>query len=200
MTHIQIVVGSTRPGRIGRPIADWLFELSLEVGSASFELVDIADFALPLMDEAKHPRLAQYEHEHTRRWSETIARADGYVFVTPEYNHSFPASLKNAIDYLHNEWTFKPVAFVSYGGIAAGTRAVQHLKTVLTAFQMISVLEGVNVPMVLSLMDRDKRFRPGEDITAAARLMLERTIAWANHQAPLVRRQTTNTPKGKEST
>lgn len=188
MTHIQIIVGSTRPGRIGRPIADWLFDLSDAVTDASFELVDIQDFALPLMDEPRHPRLSQYEHEHTRRWSERITQADGYVFVTPEYNHSFPASLKNAIDYLHSEWMFKPAGFLSYGGIAAGTRAVQHLKTVLAAFQMIPVLEGVNVPMVFSLMDQEKRFRPNDEIAVAARLMLERTVAWANHQAPLIKR------------
>lgn len=188
MTHIQIIVGSVRPGRIGLPIAEWLMGIAATRQDATFELVDLKDMALPLMDEPRHPRLGQYEHDHTKHWSATVSRADGYVFVTPEYNHSFPASLKNAIDFLHNEWMYKPVSFVSYGGIAAGTRAVQHLKTVLAAFQMVSVLEGVNIPMVLSLFDPERKFKPGPEIEAAARLMLERTVFWARHQAPLVRR------------
>lgn len=187
MPNILIIVGSTRPGRIARPIAEWLLEVSRDIDAATFELVDIEDFRLPLLNESKHPRMGQYEHEHTRRWSEAISRGDGYVFVTPEYNHSFPAALKNAIDYLHNEWVYKPAGFMSYGGIAAGTRAVQHLKTVLSAFQMVSVLEGVNVPMVMSLLDQKKRFVPGDEITVATRLMLQRVVFWADHQASLVK-------------
>jgi NAD(P)H-dependent FMN reductase len=188
MPHIQIIVGSTRPGRIGLPIAQWLMGLAAGRTDATYELVDIADFALPVMDEPRHPRLGQYEHEHTRRWSECVSRADGFVLVTPEYNHSFPGSLKNALDYLHNEWRFKPAGFVSYGGIAAGIRSVQHLKTVLEAFQMIPVLEGVNIPMVHALFDADRSFRPDGAIEDAARLMLDRVTFWANHQAPLVQR------------
>lgn len=188
MPHIQIIIGSTRPGRIGLPIAQWLMALTQGRKDASYELVDLAEFALPVMNEPRHPRLAQYEHDHTKRWSENVKRADGFVLVTPEYNHSFPASLKNALDYLHNEWRLKPAGFVSYGGIAAGIRSVQHLKTVLEAFQMIPVLEGVNIPMVHSLFDSEKVFRPGKEIEDAARLMLDRVTFWALHQAPLIQR------------
>jgi NAD(P)H-dependent FMN reductase len=186
MPHIQIIVGSTRPGRIGLAIARWLAAIAETRTDATYELIDLAEVALPLMDEPRHPRHADYEHDHTKRWSEIVSRADGYVFVTPEYNHSYPASLKNALDYLHNEWRYKPVGFVSYGGIAAGTRAVQHLKTVLNAFQMIPVNEGVNIPLVLSLFDAQKVFDPGKGIQDAASLMLDRLTFWALHQAPIV--------------
>jgi NAD(P)H-dependent FMN reductase len=186
--HLQIIAASTRQERIGFPIAQWIERLAKERDDFTSELIDLREIGLPLFDEPHHPRLGKYVHEHTRRWSALIRQADGYVFVTPEYNHSFPASLKNAIDHLHNEWQFKPVGFVSYGGVAAGTRAVQHLKTVLASLQMVPVLEGVQIPFVKSLFGDDGAFNPDKGLEDAARLMLERTGFWMRQQSPLVRR------------
>ncbi len=185
MPLIQVIVASTREGRIGRHVADWVVEVGRARGGAEIELVDLKDVALPMFDEAKHPRLGQYAHEHTKRWSASVSRADGFVFVTPEYNHSFPASLKNAIDYLHNEWQFKPVGFVSYGGVAAGTRAVQALKPVLAALQMVPVLEGVNIPFVHANLGADGRFNAPDGLADATKLMFERTEFWIDRQASL---------------
>jgi NAD(P)H-dependent FMN reductase len=128
MATLQIIIASTRPGRAGLPIGQWFHERALGHGGFDIDLVDLADLNLPFMDEPSHPRLRRYTHQHTRDWSARVEAADAFVFVTPEYNHGFNAPLKNAIDYLHDEWRHKPVGFVSYGGVAAGTRAVQMLK------------------------------------------------------------------------
>ncbi|RST86731.1 NADPH-dependent oxidoreductase [Aquibium carbonis] len=185
MPIIQIVVASTREGRIGRSVADWVFEVGRERGGAEIELVDLKDVALPMFDEPNHPRLGQYMNDHTKRWSAKVAGADAFIFVTPEYNHSFPASLKNAIDYLHNEWLYKPVGFVSYGGVAAGTRAVQALKPVLAALQMIPVLEGVSIPFVHTNLGADGRFNAPDGLADATKLMFARTEFWIARQASL---------------
>jgi len=159
--RLGVVVGSTRPGRVGRPVADWAVERAEAHGAFQVELFDLAAVALPLLDEPGHPRLGDYHHDHTRTWSAMVDRADAFVFVTPEYNHSFPAALKNAIDYLHAEWRDKPVGFVSYGGVAGGTRAVSALKPVVATLKMVPVPEGVIVPFVHKMID-DGRFEPGE--------------------------------------
>jgi NAD(P)H-dependent FMN reductase len=188
MPHVQIIVASTRQGRIGLPIAEWIAGLAAARSDYTSELVDLRAVNLPMFDEPNHPRLMKYEHEHTKAWSATVAKADGFVFVTPEYNHSFPASLKNAIDYLHNEWSHKPVGFVSYGGVAAGTRSVQALKPVLASLQMVPVLEGVNIPFVHALFNAEKKFVPEKGLDDAARLMLDRVGFWMAHQMPLSRK------------
>jgi NAD(P)H-dependent FMN reductase len=128
MPKLHVILASTRPGRAGEPIADWFVERAAAHGAFDVELVDLAEVALPFMDEPNHPRLRRYTHEHTKAWSARVDSADAFVFVTPEYNYGLTAPLKNAIDYLHFEWQHKPVGFVSYGGVAAGTRAVQMLK------------------------------------------------------------------------
>src|ERR1700712_2192642 len=120
-----------------------------------------------MFDEPHHPRFGRYEHEHTREWSATVDRADAFVFVTPEYNYGFNAATKNAIDYLHAEWRNKPVGFVSYGGGAAGTRAVQMLKLVVTALGMVPVLESVNIPFVQQFVDDGGGFVPNDILVGA---------------------------------
>jgi len=122
---VAIVTGSTRPGRNNEAVARWVFELATERSDADFELVDIAEYGLPLLDEPLPPSLGKYTHAHTRRWAAKIASFDAYVFVTPEYNHGIPAALKNAIDYLFLEWNNKAAGFVSYAG-TGGVRAVAH--------------------------------------------------------------------------
>ena len=126
---IHIIIGSTRPGRVGPQIAQWLISnLSIDT-NGEYEIVDIADFKLPIFDERIHPSLNQYEHTHTKTWSQKIKSADAYIFLTPEYNAGYPASLKNAIDYLYHEWQDKPVMIASYG-VGGGPTASAQLRQV----------------------------------------------------------------------
>ena len=181
---LQVIVGSTRPGRIGRPLGEWARDVAVAHGGFEVELVDLAEVDLPLLDESSHPRLGRYEHDHTKRWSATVARADAFVLVVPEYNHGYNAAVKNAIDYLHAEWQHKPVGFVSYGGVAAGTRAVQQLKPVLAALHMVALPEAVNIPMVGKVVV-DGAVQPTEAMGIAATMMLDGLVRWVDALAPL---------------
>ncbi len=181
---LQIIIGSTRPGRAGPAVAAWFRDRAEASGLFAVELIDLAEVNLPLLDEPHHPRLRQYTHQHTRDWSETISRGDAYVLVVPEYNYGFNAATKNAIDYLHQEWQYKPVGFVSYGGIAAGTRAVQMLKQVLTTLKMAPVTESVNIPFVQQFLT-DGNFRPNDVIEEAAIAMLAELARVSEALAPL---------------
>jgi NAD(P)H-dependent FMN reductase len=145
-------------------------------GGFELDLIDLAEERLPLMDEPNHPRLRRYENRHTKDWSARIDAADAFVLVLPEYNHGFTAPLKNAIDYLHEEWRYKAVGFVSYGGIAAGTRALQMLKPVLVGLKMTPVMEAVNVPFVAQFIDDEDVFRPNEVLEQAADAMLAELV------------------------
>jgi len=175
---LEIVIASTRPGRVGLPVAEWFLERALAHGGFAVEVVDLAQVDLPLFDEPRHPILHDYVHQHTKDWSATIERADAFVFVMPEYNFAFNAALKNAIDYLHREWHYKPVGFVSYGGVAAGTRAVQMLKQVVTALKMAPLYEAVNIPFVSQFLDEQKRLQPNETLVTAAQTMLDELMRW----------------------
>jgi NAD(P)H-dependent FMN reductase len=172
MPTLQIIVASTRPGRVGLPVADWFAARAKAHSAFDVDFVDLAELGLPFMDEPNHPRLRRYEHQHTKDWSARVEAADAFVFVTPEYNHSFNAPLKNAIDFLHSEWEYKPVGFVSYGGIAAGTRALQALKPVVSVLKMTPVSEAVNIPFVRQFIDEDERFVPNDVLEQAADAML----------------------------
>jgi NAD(P)H-dependent FMN reductase len=173
MATLQIIIASTRPGRAGLPIGQWFHERALGHGGFDIDLVDLADLNLPFMDEPSHPRLRRYTHQHTRDWSARVEAADAFVFVTPEYNHGFNAPLKNAIDYLHDEWRHKPVGFVSYGGVAAGTRAVQMLKQVVSALRMVPAVEAVSIPFFTQLIDEEGTLRANEVMEAGATAMLD---------------------------
>jgi NAD(P)H-dependent FMN reductase len=143
---LHVVICSTRPARKGPAIARWFAELAAGEGSFEVELVDLAEFALPVFDEPHHPRLQKYEHEHTKRWSAKVSEADAFVFVLPEYNYFAPPAFVNAVDYLVNEWAYKPAAFVSYGGISGGLRAVQSAKQLLTTLKVMPLPDGVVLP------------------------------------------------------
>ncbi|MEO3869860.1 NAD(P)H-dependent oxidoreductase [Nonomuraea sp. B12E4] len=169
---LQIIVASTRPGRAGRGVADWFHDRAVESGAFEVELVDLAEVGLPFMDEPHHPRLKQYVNAHTKEWSATIERGDAFVFVTPEYNHSFNAVLKNALDYLHHEWHHKPVGFVSYGGVSGGTRAVNGLRQVTASLKMVPVLEGVIIPFLPQFRDEEGNLRPNDLMNSGADAML----------------------------
>jgi NAD(P)H-dependent FMN reductase len=186
---LQIIIASTRPGRVGLPVAQWFNSAALQHAGFEVQLIDLAEVALPFFDEPNHPRLRQYVHQHTLDWSETIDRGDAYVFVTPEYNYAFNAVLKNALDFLHQEWQNKPVGFVSYGGVAAGTRAVQLLKPVVGALKLSPVSGSVNIPFVNQFRDDDGTFHPNDVITAAADAMLIELEVMARVLEPL-RKQT----------
>ena len=173
MPKLLIIIASTRPGRIGLPVGEWFHERAAEHGGFQIELVDLAVLDLPLLDEPSHPRLQQYTQAHTHAWSTTVADADAVVLVTAEYNYGYPAALKNAIDYLHHEWRYKPVGFVSYGGVAAGTRAVQQLKAVVQSVQMFAVAGAVNIPFVPQFLTDDGRIEGNEIMTQAAAEMLD---------------------------
>lgn len=173
---LQVIVGSTRPGRIGLPVARWIFDHAEKHGGFAPELVDLAEVALPIFDEPFHPRLRRYTHEHTKRWSEIVDRADAYVFVVPEYNHGVNAATKNAIDYLVHEWAHKPVGLVTYGGVAGGTRAAHALKPTLAILKMVPLAEGVIIPFVAQFVDGDgenRRFTPSPEIEDGATAMLD---------------------------
>ena len=185
MPRLSIIIGSTRPGRAGLPIADWFVQRARRHGGFELDVVDLAELNLPMLDEPNHPRLRQYTHQHTRDWSALVAASDAFIFVTPEYNYGFNAALKNAIDYLFHEWHNKPAGIVSYGGVAAGTRATQMLKQVLTALKIMPVPEAVNIPFVAQHLDEDKRFKSTELIDASATAMLEEVLRWAESLAPL---------------
>jgi NAD(P)H-dependent FMN reductase len=176
MPKLHVILASTRPGRAGEPIADWFVALAAEHGAFEVELVDLADVALPFLDEPNHPRLRRYEHDHTKAWSARIDAADAFVFVTPEYNYGYPATLKNAIDFLHFEWQHKPVGFVSYGGVAAGTRAVQQLKQVVTTLKMLPLFEAVSIPFHAQFIDEEGQVQANDVMTGAAAAMLDELV------------------------
>lgn len=176
MPRLHVILASTRPGRAGEPIAGWFAERARAHGAFDVELIDLAEVALPFFDEPAHPRLRRYEHDHTKAWSARIDAADAFAFVTPEYNHGYPATLKNAIDFLHFEWQHKPVGFVSYGGVAAGTRAVQQLKQVVVTLKMLPLFEAVSIPFHSQFLDEEGRVQANETMEAAADAMLDELV------------------------
>jgi NAD(P)H-dependent FMN reductase len=185
MPKLLIVIASTRPGRIGLPVAEWFVDRVTEHGGFELELADLAVLDLPLLDEPSHPRLRQYTKEHTRAWSAIVDASDAVVLVTAEYNYGYPAALKNALDYLHHEWRYKPVGFVSYGGVAAGTRAVQQLKQIVTALAMMPTTASVNIPFVAQFLDDDRVIQGNDVMTQAAADMLDELLTVQSALAPL---------------
>jgi NAD(P)H-dependent FMN reductase len=173
---LTVIIGSTRPGRAGLPIAEWFVARARIHGVFDVHVADLAEIDLPLLDEPNHPRLRHYLNQHTKDWSEIVDATDAFVIVTPEYNYGYPAAVKNAIDYLHEEWKYKPVGFVSYGGIAAGTRAVQQLKQVVTTLKMLPVFESVNIPFHSQFIDEEGLVQANEIMELAADAMLDELV------------------------
>jgi NAD(P)H-dependent FMN reductase len=176
LPRLTVIIGSTRPGRVGAAIGQWFAAQARKHGGFDVEVADLAAINLPMVDEPNHPRLGQYVHQHTRDWSALIDRADAVVFVTPEYNHGYPATVKNAIDFLYHEWAEKPVGFVSYGGVSAGTRSVQQLKAVVTAVGMVPVVDMVNIPFVRQFLDDNGRLKANEIMDQGAEAMLDELL------------------------
>lgn len=185
LPRLAVIIASTRPGRVGLSVGSWFREHAVADGAFDVHLIDLAEVGLPLFDEPKHPRLGDYAHEHTKRWSAMVDAADSFVFVMPEYNHGFNAALKNAIDFLFREWQHKPVGFVSYGGVAAGTRAVQMLKPVLVALKLVPLPEAVAIPEVRKKLNEHGAFQADEALAGAASRMLEELSRWTGALQPI---------------
>ena len=183
MARIAIIIGSTRPGRNGEAVATWVHERAVKHGGAEFELVDLKDFGLPHLDEITPPAMGQYAQPHTRRWARKVAEFDGYVFVTPEYNHSTSGALKNAIDFLYAEWNNKAAGFVSYGS-AGGTRAVEHLRLVMAELQVADVRAQVAFSLAPDFRDYSA-FTPADNHEGHLNTMLDQLIAWSTALAPV---------------
>lgn len=174
---IAVVLGSTRPGRNGKAVADWVVERAQGRTGATYELVDLADFPLPHLDEPLPPSMGQYQHDHTKQWAAKIEEYDGFVFVTPEYNHSMPGVLKNAIDYLQAEWHNKAAALVGYGG-AGGARAVEHLRAVLSEVQIAHVRQALAFSFFTDF-ENFSTFKPADLHLSYLAVMLDQLESWA---------------------
>jgi NAD(P)H-dependent FMN reductase len=183
MVNIAIITGSTRPGRNSEAVAQWVYDLAQKRSDAKFELVDLADYNLPLLDEPMLPSMNQYTKPHTKAWSQTIAKYDGYIFVTPEYNHSTSGALKNAIDYLYVEWNNKAAAFVSYGSMS-GARAVEQLRPVMAELQIADVRAQVAFSLFTDFVNFSQ-FQPDPRHEAELDTLLDQLIAWAGALKPL---------------
>ena len=185
MTRIGIILGSTRPNRNGEQVARWVHEVAARRDDAEFELVDLRDYPLPHLDEPVSPAYNQgnYQTEQAHRWAEKIASFDGFVIVTPEYNHSTSGVLKNALDYLYKEWNNKAVGFVSYGGVG-GARAAEHLRLVVGELQMADVRQQVTLSLATEF-ENFSVFKPGEYNLAALATLLDQVVAWSGALAPL---------------
>jgi NAD(P)H-dependent FMN reductase len=178
MIKVAIILGSTRPNRNGEAVAKWTYELSKKRVDAEFELIDLRDYDLPLLDEPIQPAMGQYTKPHTIKWAETIASYDAYVFVTPEYNHSIPGALKNAIDYLYKEWNNKVAGFVGYGGVGA-VRAIEQLRLVMSALQIAHVRSQVSLSLFTDF-ENYQIFKPAPNHQKNLNQMLDQLIDWGN--------------------
>nr|WP_310486428.1 NAD(P)H-dependent oxidoreductase [Chamaesiphon sp. VAR_69_metabat_338] len=177
MIKIGIIIGSTRPGRVGESVSRWVLQVAQERKDAEFELVDIQDFNLPLLDEPLPASMEQYSKPHTKIWSAKIDSFDGYVFVTPEYNHATSGALKNAIDFLYREWNNKVAGFVGYGGLG-GTRAVENLRAIVSELEIAHVRSQVALSLKTDFEDFSV-FKPAAHQVKSVNKMLDQTIAWS---------------------
>lgn len=177
MSHIQIIIGSTRPGRVGPKIAEWFLDQVKDNKNATYELIDLEEINLPMLDESKLPAQGQYEHQHTKEWSEIIKRGDAFVWVTPEYNHGASPVLTNAINYLYNEWLYKPVSFLGYGGMG-GTRAIEQLVTVASELEMVPLQQRVHIVEPWSAFDEQGEINP-EHVKGHPNNVVDKLAKWA---------------------
>lgn len=178
MYQLKIITSTVRPGRKGPVIAKWIAEQAQQNGRFDVEILDLGELNLPLMNEANHPALKKYEQEHTQQWSAKIEEADAFIFVVAEYNHSYPAALKNALEYLVQEWGYKAAGIVSYGGVSAGTRAAANLKGDLATLRVVPLTESVNFPFFHQHINEENELEPGEIAHKAAATMLNQLFRW----------------------
>lgn len=177
MIRIAVILGSTRPGRNGEAVARWVQELVKTRSDAEFELVDIADYKLPLLDEPVPPSQGQYSKPHTRAWAGKIATFDGFIFVTPEYNHGTSGALKNALDFIYKEWNNKAAGFVAYGS-AGGTRAVEQLRLIMAELQIADVRNQVALSLFTDF-ENFSVFKPAAHHEKSLHAMVDQLVAWS---------------------
>ncbi|MBI2189058.1 MAG: NAD(P)H-dependent oxidoreductase [Acidobacteria bacterium] len=187
MPRLGVVIASIREGRIGLPIAQWFIERARLDGRFDVDVIDLKELDLPLFAERNHPRFQKYEHEKQKAWSGRVAALDAFVLVTPEYNHGTSPALLNALDYLFVEWHYKPVAFVSYGGISGGLRGVQHTKPTLAAMRMVPIIEAIAVPFAAKAVEAGV-FKANEQHEQSAKAIFDELLRWTDALAPLRRR------------
>jgi NAD(P)H-dependent FMN reductase len=174
-------LGSTRPNRFGIQPAEWIMELAKDHAGAKFELVDLADVNLPFLDEPEPPIAGNYVNEHTKAWAKIVDEADGYIIITPEYNHGVAASLKNAIDFAAQEWYYKPVGYVSYGATAGGIRAVEHLHNTFVWLRAYNMFDELAIQRYWHQLDDNGKFVPTDHQAKIAHELLDHVAFWAQH-------------------
>ncbi|TNM62850.1 NADPH-dependent FMN reductase [Aliirhizobium smilacinae] len=176
---LNVIIGSTRPGRAGPAIGKWAADHAKQHGKFEVELVDLADFNLPLLDEPNHPRMQKYEHEHTRRWAASVASADAYLFLTPEYDYFPNAALINALQVLSLEWSFKPAGVLSYAHVSGGLRAAQELRLLISNLNMMPIPQTVPIPFFTNFIDEQKVFNPTAPMNEGLNAALDQLATWA---------------------
>jgi NAD(P)H-dependent FMN reductase len=181
---LTVIIASVREGRQGEAVARWFVERATQHGKFDVEVADLKEHNLPILDEPHHPRLKKYAHDSTKRWSALVDGSDAFVFVTPEYNYTMPPALVNALDTLYHEWTYKPVGFVSYGGVSGGIRSVQTAKLMVTGFKMMPMVEAVNIPFFTQLIENGV-FKSNETHDKAVPVMLDELARWSGALKPL---------------
>jgi NAD(P)H-dependent FMN reductase len=184
MPKLTVVIASVRQGRGGEAVAKWFIDRAKQHGKFDVHVADLKELNLPILDEPDHPRLRKYVHDSTKQWSEIVGSSDAFVFVSAEYNYSTPPALVNALDTVYHEWLYKPVGFVTYGGISGGLRAMQMTRTMVTGFKMMPMVEAVNIPFFSQLIDAGV-FKSNEAHDKAAPVMLDELLRWTNALKPL---------------
>ena len=175
---LTIIIASVREGRAGEAVARWFTDKAQQHGKFDVQVADLKELSLPILNEPQHPRLKKYVHDSSKHWSALVDGSDAFVFLTPEYNYTMPPALVNALDTLYHEWTYKPVAFVSYGGVSGGIRSVQTAKLMVTGFKMMPMVEAVNIPFYSQLM-QDGVFKSNETHDKAVGPMLDELARWS---------------------
>lgn len=183
MIKVGIIIGSTRPGRNSEAVAKWVYEIAEKRDDAQFELIDIADYKLPLLDEPVPPAMNQYSKDHTKEWAEKIGSMDAFIFVTPEYNHAPTGALKNAIDYIYTEWNNKAAGFVGFGS-AGGVRAVEQLRQIMAELQIADVRAQVSLSLFTDF-ENFSVFKPAPHQSDLVNAMINQVVAWGSALKPL---------------
>ncbi|HRE49772.1 MAG TPA: NAD(P)H-dependent oxidoreductase [Flavitalea sp.] len=178
MYKLKIISSTVRPGRKGPVVVKWIADLASKNDNFEIEVLDLGEINLPMMNEPHHPSLKKYQHEHTKWWSAKIDEADAFIFVTAEYDYNYPAPLRNALEYLSQEWNYKAAGVVSYGGVSAGTRALNSLKNDLASLKMVALTEAVNFPFFQNNINSQNEFEANEISHKAAETMLKQLVRW----------------------
>ncbi|MEI9917484.1 MAG: NAD(P)H-dependent oxidoreductase [Bacteroidota bacterium] len=179
MIKLKLIFASVREGRKGISIAEWVKEVVSKDPRFETEYIDLKEWNLPMMNEPEHPRFQKYKHEHSKKWSATIAEGEAFIFVTPEYDFGYPGVLRNALEYLFFEWAYKPAGIVTYGGVSAGTRSANALKNDLASLKVPALSEMVNIPMFTQFIKEDGKFHPNEVMEKAIQTLLTELARWS---------------------